>query len=546
MGYDDVIPHLGEFGKYQRKIYFLLCLPAITCAFHKLVNVFLQAKPDHRCQLPFEAANATYVLPDSIRNLSYPIDELTKTWSTCEYLKANFTDDFFQNGTTSNLASVSCNSWIYDHSTFESSTVTEWDLVCDKAWLRATADSLFMIGVMVGSLFFGWMSDEYGRKKTFFASLVIQVVFGMLAGIAPEYITFSIARMIVGATTSGVFLVLYVIAMEMVGPNYRLFAGVVIQMFFSVGYVLTAAFAYFFTSWRDLQIYLTLFGVLFFTYWWLIPESTRWLISQNRIDEAKNLIGKAAKYNKVTVPADVLENLVDKPTEVQAMENTHKPSVIDLFRYPNLRRKTMLIFFNWFVISGTYYGLSWNTNNLGGNALLNFVISGAIELPAYIFLLLTLNKWGRKSILAGSMILAGAVLLTTMVIPQNYDWLVITLTMLGKMAITASYGTIYIFSTEQFPTVIRNVGLGAASTSARIGGILAPYCLLLADIWRPLPLMAFGALAFAGGLLSLMLPETHKKKLPDTIAEGEIFGKKIDVDVENITNEEMKVLSKSK
>lgn len=54
-------------------------------------------------------------------------------------------------------------------------------------------------------------------------------------------------------------------------------------------------------------------------------------------------------------------------------------------------------------------------------------------------------------------------------------WLVITLAMIGKLAITASYGTIYIFSAEQFPTVIRNVALGAASTSARVGGILAPY-----------------------------------------------------------------------
>lgn len=46
--------------------------------------------------------------------------------------------------------------------------------------------------------------------------------------------------------------------------------------------------------------------------------------------------------------------------------------------------------------------------------------------------------------------------------------------MLGKLAITSSYGTVYIFSTEQFPTVIRNAGLGAGSTSARMGSILAP------------------------------------------------------------------------
>lgn len=48
MSYDDVIPLLGDFGSYQRKIYFLLCLPAILCAFHKLGNVFMIAEPNYR------------------------------------------------------------------------------------------------------------------------------------------------------------------------------------------------------------------------------------------------------------------------------------------------------------------------------------------------------------------------------------------------------------------------------------------------------------------------------------------------------------------
>lgn len=54
------------------------------------------------------------------------------------------------------------------------------------------------------------------------------------------------------------------------------------------------------------------------------------------------------------------------------------------------------------------------------------------------------------------------------------NWLIVALAMIGKLAITASYGVIYLFSTEQFPTVIRNAGLGAGSTSARLGSVLAP------------------------------------------------------------------------
>lgn len=95
----------------------------------------------------------------------------------------------------------------------------------------ATSNSLFMVGVMLGSILFGELSDRlvtireipvcesnklnmcyrYGRKPTFFISLVIQVVFGTAAAFAPEFWTFTFARLVVGMTTSGVFLVAYVI-----------------------------------------------------------------------------------------------------------------------------------------------------------------------------------------------------------------------------------------------------------------------------------------------------------------------------------------------
>ncbi|KAG8232378.1 hypothetical protein J437_LFUL012778 [Ladona fulva] len=104
-------------------------------------------------------------------------------------------------------------------------------------------------------------------------------------------------------------------------------------------------------------------------------------------------------------------------------------------------------------------------------------------------------------------------------------WLYITLAMFGKLAITAAYGAIYVFSAEQFPTVIRNVGIGASSMSARIGGILAPFINLLAEQWKPLPYLIFGAAALTGGLMILLLPETLNKRLPETIEDGENFGK---------------------
>lgn len=122
--------------------------------------------------------------------------------------------------------------------------------------------------------------------------------------------------------------------------------------------------------------------------------------------------------------------------------------------------------------------------------------------------------------------------------------------MIGKLTITSSYGAIYVFTAEQFPTVIRNVGLGASSTFARIGGVIAPYVihlviydfnfliilnifipimLLQSEIWMPLPFVIFGSCVLFGGVMSLLLPETLNKKLPESIQDGELFGMYVNI-----------------
>ena len=49
------------------------------------------------------------------------------------------------------------------------------------------------------------------------------------------------------------------------------------------------------------------------------------------------------------------------------------------------------------------------------------------------------------------------------------------LALVGKMGLSAGFSTVYIFSSELFPTVVRNAGMGASSCMARVGGMVAPY-----------------------------------------------------------------------
>ncbi|KAK3593127.1 hypothetical protein CHS0354_018255 [Potamilus streckersoni] len=97
--------------------------------------------------------------------------------------------------------------------------------------------------------------------------------------------------------------------------------------------------------------------------------------------------------------------------------------------------------------------------------------------------------------------------------------------MIGKLGASAAFGIIYIFSAELYPTVVRNSGMGASSCCARIGGMVAPYItdlgrLVGGDFGRGLPLVVFGGASVAAGLLSLFLPETLNRNLPETIEDA--------------------------
>lgn len=77
-----------------------------------------------------------------------------------------------------------------------------------------------------------------------------------------------------------------------------------------------------------------------------IPESARWLLTKNRNKEAMELLQKASRENGVEIPETTLERLLDESNS-DSTPDTKKPSLFDLFRYPNLRRKSLLLFFNW-------------------------------------------------------------------------------------------------------------------------------------------------------------------------------------------------------
>lgn len=510
---------IGEFGRFQRKLFLLLSLPTIIVSMQKLAWVFLGARVDHRCRLPWEEENATFPLPPEVKNVTLPWDKKRSNYEQC-YVWSGITEDPLQRSNDS--VEITCDHYVYDTSTYATSAVIDYELVCDRAWLRATVQSVYMVGMLVGSYLFGDLSDRFGRKPVFLSALVLMVVVGVGQAAIPDYYAFTSLRFILGASLQGVFLVAYVMAMELVGKKRRVLVGVLAQAFYTLGYFMAAFLAYGIESWRWLQITMTVPALLFIPYYWVVPESSRWLITKGRTAEARVILETAAKTNKKEVSEEMILQALEMS---KASKDGGKGNYFDLFRYPNLRRKTLNLYFNWFVNSGVYYGLSLNTGNLGGNDYINFIISGAVELPAHAITIYLLDRVGRRLPLCSFLVLGGLALLSTMFIPKDLPWLLVVFAMFGKLCITASYAIIYVLTAEIFPTVVRNVGVGSSSMIARIGGALAPYINLLGDTWKPLPLLIFGSLALAAGIFSLLLPETLGRRLPETIEDGENFGR---------------------
>ncbi|KAM8924629.1 solute carrier family 22 member 15-like [Pelodytes ibericus] len=470
MELDDAFRVVGEFGWYQKRLAGLLILLQVYVAFQSMLIVLVGAIPE------------------------YHIDKEDVPISKEDFTKRIRFDNNF------------------------TSIVTEWYLIKDEAYKVNLASSLFFGGLLIGNILFGPLSDKLGRRPVYLTGLFFDVIFGYLTALAPNYEVFAVSRLFVGVMNGGMALVSFVLTQEYVGKSYWALTGSLTNLTFAVGIAVYALLGYYIRNWRTLAIIANSPGVFFFLLSLLLPESPRWLYSQGYTAKAEEVLQSIAEGNGREGPPVKLK-------ECAIMEKAGKSanSVFDLVKYRVLLWRTIILMFIWYVCSLVYYGLTLNAGELKGSLYLNVALYGLVEVPAFPLCLFFIEKkWcGRGRSTAGFLVFAGFACIFTMFLPDNHSFFIdqTILALLGKLSVSAAFNVVYIYTSELYPTAVRNAGLGICAMACRFGGILAPFVPSMKSLNPSMPFMTFGISGLSAGILSLLLPETLNKPIAESIED---------------------------
>lgn len=533
---DAVFKEIGEFGSYQKRIYFLLCLPSIFTGASNLAQVFIAAVPKYRCLVPWcdgNLSDPSYYKP--FLNFTIPYNTKDDSWDSCHrYQRLNnhhscLPGDYDQNTT------VGCpEGKAFATDIYTSTIVSEFNLTCNDAWKADLSQTIYFSGVLAGSLIFGIVGDVVGRKLTLIITVLWMSITGTINALVSGLPSLYSCRFFTAMMTTGVFQISFVLGLELVGPSMRVPCGIIIEYFYAMGEVLLSLISWWLKDWRMIQLVISAPVSCFVFYWCFIPESPRWLQSQGRHQKVITVLEKiAVKNNKDLASALEKQNIyhegVNNTTRSEDTTAT-KVTLMDVVKSPLLCVRMFFMFFIWTVTTLVYYGLSLNATSFGSGKedfgpYVDFIFSALMEVPGYTLAWLGMSFWGRKKSLVLSMTLAG-LMCSGAGFSEEYDTqYLLVLTLLGKCFITCAFGIIYVFSSEIFPTSVRSTVLGLCSTFARIGAMLAPFSRQLALYYGPLPLLVFGLLALVAATLNVVMPETLKTELPDTIEEALSLGR---------------------
>ncbi|XP_042903942.1 carcinine transporter [Parasteatoda tepidariorum] len=537
MDFEGILKEVGDFGKYQKSLLINFMIPTtFASAFYVLNVIFMVATPDHWCLVPeLQSLNISEL---DIKRISIPMQP-GGTFSKCTRYDYNFTAFALEYMTTGKLPEIKnegkfitrrpvkkCdNGWMYQKDWYEETIVSKWNLVCEDNYLPSLVLTLANAGSVFGTFIFSALADRNGRKNAFMANVAVAFVSGVLSIFSPTFAVFAILRTITGSTVPSNFQLPYIISVEQVGSNQRSFLVCVSWILWTLGACCLALIAYLTRHWTTLGLVTTIPIAAFLAYKSYLKPSPRYLMTQNRCEEAAEIIKEMAHCNGTKVPKDLLPRLkaINDSNKTSTSDSTN-PSLLDLLKYPQLRKKLLVITLNWTAIAVAYFGLTLNATNLGKNDFLNFFLLAAVELPAFPLAYLLMEKIGRRWSNTLFVFLTGVACLVPSFLTKDMAWSAIVASMLGKFGSAAAFMVIYQQAAELYPTPVRALGMGVGSVVSSLAVICMPYVCYLGIYNKAIPFLIIGALCVSAGLVAPLVPETLHRRLPQTIQDSEEFG----------------------
>lgn len=482
---DRILEDIGGFGRYQWMLLSIFGYAIVSTTFAIMIVTFITAEPAWICVKGYN---------NSVCNFTEPIGLTSKNYSA--------------------RCSMPREAWTYVEGF--TSTVTEYDLVCDKSYLLSIAQSCSWTGMLVASLIGGFAADRYGRRIVYYIGLVGTVI-GTWVMVFPQYFAvFIAARTFVGLALGLQNAPGFVLLTEFTGRRHRATIGVTSFYFWVLALQILALLGYLLPNWHYLLLTTAVVAIPVFCLWWFIPESTRWFLQHGEPDKATEQLVKIARINKKPFPQ----------VELKIPNVEEKGNFCHLFSNLKMTKRTLICWNIWITIALVYYGVSYGSVDLGWNRYLTFALTSLIELPSNYASIWSMDRYGRKKSTTFGLVIASVASIVAVSFPyvltikdSTHVIFRVSMAVIAKFAINLSFSCIYIWTVELFPTVIRSIALSTSSASGRIGSFAASYVIWLIRVHPVLPFGIMGFMCLQSAILSLFLPETNGQPTMETMAD---------------------------
>ncbi|MED1204554.1 MFS transporter [Heyndrickxia acidicola] len=327
-----------------------------------------------------------------------------------------------------------------------------------------------LIGIFIGSLLLGWLSDRIGRQKIFIFNFLLITVATFLQFFVHNAVELFILRVLIGIGLGGDYTVGVTMLAEFAPRKYRGSLLGSLEVMWAVGYAGSTVLGYFMQqsspdSWRWMLVSGTIPSLIVLLMRIGTPESPRWLISKGRRQEANQIITK-----------HIGPNIEVDETEVQNQGGFSK-----LFN-KNLRIRTAIgsLFFVCLVIPyfAIYTFLPSILTHMGfkENFLTDLVLNIFLIIGA-IFGIWCTDKFSRRGFLIGSFAILTVCLFLLSVLPSGSSALLITCFIIFTIVMSAVCNLTAVYTAELFPTDVRASGIGFVTAISRVGSAAGTFFL---------------------------------------------------------------------